>query len=97
MLGEPVLKRHARITQDDATVRFLVIAPERTELVRHKLERSPVLRETFERDNWHILKWNHLRTFLAGESPTLEGLEPYLGLDPVVERSGEQLDLFGGA
>jgi hypothetical protein len=97
MLGEPVLKRHARITQDDATVRFLVIAPERTELVRHKLERSPVLRETFERDNWHILKWNHLRTFLGGESPTLEGLEPYLGLDPVVERSGEQLDLFGGA
>ncbi len=95
MLGDAVLKRHARIPQDDATVRFLVIAPERTELVRHKLDRSPVLREAFERQNWHVLKWNHLRTFLAGESPSLDGLEPFLGLDPAVERSGEQLGLFG--
>lgn len=94
MLGEPVLKRHARIPQNDATVRFLVIAPERTELVRHKLERSPVLREAFERDNWHVLKWNHLRAFLGAEQPSLDGLEPYLGLDPLVERSGEQLGLF---
>jgi hypothetical protein len=94
MLGEPILKRHARIPQTDATVRFLVIAPERTELVRHKLERSPVLREAFERDNWHVLKWNHLRTFLAADAPSLDGLEPYLGLDPLVERSGEQLGLF---
>jgi hypothetical protein len=94
MLGEPVLKRHARIPGDDATVRFLVIAPERTELVRHKLERSPVLHEAFERDNWHVLKWNHLRTFLAADAPSLDGLEPFLGLDPAVERSSEQLDLF---
>jgi hypothetical protein len=95
MLGEPILKRHARIPQDDLTVRFLVIAPERTELVRHKLDRSPVLREAFERDNWHVLKWNHLRAFLARDDASLDGLEPYLGLDPVVERSGEQLGLFG--
>jgi hypothetical protein len=95
MLGEPILKRHARIPQTDATVRFLVIAPERTELVRHKLERSPVLREAFERDNWHVLKWNHLRAFLGADQPSLDGLEPYLGLDPLVERSGEQLGLFG--
>ena len=95
MLGEPILRRHARIPQDDGTVRFLVVAPERTELVRHKIERSPLLREAIERDNWHVLKWNHLRAFLAREEPTLDGLEPYLGLDPVVERTGEQLDLFG--
>ena len=96
MLAEPVLRRHARIPQDDGTVRFLVIAPERTELVRHKLERSPLLREAFERDNWHILKWNHLRAFFARDEPTLDTLEPYLGLDPLIERSGEQLGLFGG-
>jgi hypothetical protein len=95
MLGEPILKRHARIPGDEHTVRFLVIAPERTELVRHKLERSPVLREAFERDNWHVLKWNHLRTFLAAETPSLDGLEPFLGLDPTAERTGEQLGLFG--
>jgi hypothetical protein len=96
MLGEPILRRHARIPQEDGTVRFLVIAPERTELVRHKIERSPLLREAFERDNWHVLKWNHLRAFLGRDEPSLEALEPYLGLDPVAERSGEQLGLFGG-
>jgi hypothetical protein len=95
MLGEPLLRRHARIPQADGTVRFLVVAPERTELVRHKLERSPLLREAFDRDNWHVLKWNHLRSFLARDEVSLDALEPYLGLDPLVERSGEQLGLFG--
>jgi hypothetical protein len=94
MLGEPILRRHARIPQEEGTVRFLVIAPERTELVRHKLERSPLLREAFERDNWHIVKWNHLRTFLERDELSLDALEPFLGLDPIAERSGEQLDLF---
>ncbi len=95
MLGEVILRRHARIPQDDGMVRFLVIAPERTELVRHKLERSPLLREAMERDNWHILKWNHLASFLARDDLSLDLMEPYLGLDPIVERSGEQLGLFG--
>ena len=94
MLGEPILRRHARIPQEEGTVRFLVIAPERTELVRHKLERSPLLREAFDRDNWHVIKWNHLRTFLDRDELSLDALEPFLGLDPLVERSSEQLDLF---
>ena len=34
---------------DDRLVRFLVVAPERTDLVRHKLERSPLLRAAMER------------------------------------------------
>jgi hypothetical protein len=95
MLGDPVLRRHPRIPQEEGTVRFLVIAPERTELVRHKLERSPLLREAFDRDNWHVIKWNHLRSFLGRDEIDLDALEPYLGLDPLVERSGEQLGLFG--
>jgi hypothetical protein len=95
MLGEPILRRHARIPQEEGTVRFLVVAPERTELVRHKLERSPLLRAAFERDNWHVIKWNHLRTFLERDELSLDALEPFLGLDPPAERSGEQLDLFG--
>jgi hypothetical protein len=41
------------------------------------------------------VKWNHLRTFLASETLELSALEPYLGLDPRVERTGEQLGLFG--
>ncbi len=96
MLGEPMLRRHPKIPTEESVVRFLVVAPERTELIRHKLDRSPLLREAAERDNWHILKWNHLRTFLGRDPLDLGDLEPYLGLDPVVERSGEQTTLFEG-
>jgi hypothetical protein len=96
MLGEAMLRRHPRIPTEESLVRFLVVAPERTELVRHKLDRSPLLREALERDNWHILKWNHLRSFLGRDSLELADLEPYIGLDPVVERSGEQMPLFEG-
>ena len=48
MLGEPLLRKHARIAPDDRIVRFLVIPPERTELVRYKLARSPLLRAAIE-------------------------------------------------
>jgi hypothetical protein len=96
MLGEPLLRRHARIPPDDAIVRFLVIAPERTELVRYKLERAPLLREALDAGNWHIIKSTHLRAFLAREPLDLADLEPYLGLDPVLERTAVQMPLFGG-
>ena len=96
MLGEPVLRKHARIPADDGLIRFLVIAPERTELVRYKLARSPLLRAALDAGTWHIVKANHLRTFLARDPLDLADLEPYLGLDPMVERSAEQMALFGG-
>ena len=96
MLAEPLLRRHARIPPDESLIRFLVIAPERAELVRYKLERSPLLRAALEESNWHIVKADQLRSFLARDPLDLADLEPYLGLDPLVERSGEQLPLFGG-
>jgi hypothetical protein len=96
MLGEPLLRRHARIPPDDSLVRFLVVAPERTDLVQHKLERSPLLREAVARDNWHIIKWNNIGAFLRRDPLDLGDLEPYIGLDPLVERSGEQMPLFDG-
>ena len=96
MLGEPLLRRHARIGNDERFVRLLVIAPERTDLVRHKLDRSPLLRSAMDEQGWNIIKWDHLRTFLDAERPDLADLEPLLGLDPIVERGGEQMHLFGG-
>ena len=96
MLGEPLLRRHARIPPDESLIRFLVIAPERTELVRYKLDRSPLLRAALDTGTWHIIKSDHLRTFLARDPLDLADLEPYLGLDPEVERTGEQMPLFGG-
>jgi len=95
MLGEPILRRHARIPGDDSLVRFLVIAPERTELVRFKLARSVLLRTAMDEGNWHVIKSNHLRTFLAQDPLGLDELEPFLGLDPSIERTDEQMALFG--
>jgi len=96
MIGDPLLRKHARIAPDDRLVRFLVIPPERTELVRYKLARSPLLRAALAEGSWHILKSTHLRRFLAADVPDLADLEPFLGLDPAIERSSEQLPLFGG-
>ncbi len=94
MLGETLLRRHARIPTTDQVVRFLVVAPERTELLREKLARSPLLRRAMEQGNWHILKWDQLRALVARETVTLPDLEPALGLDPDVDRGGEQMPLF---
>ena len=95
MLGEPVLRRGAAIPAGDTVVRFLVIPSARTDLVRLKLARSPLLRDRLEQDNWHIIKAEHLRHFVARATPDLGDLAPLLGLDPPIERSGEQLPLFG--
>jgi hypothetical protein len=94
MLGEPLLKRGARIMDEPHLVRILVVLPERVDLIRFKLDRSPLLRRALERDNWHILKADHLRSLIAQEGADLERLAPYLGLDPEIERGGEQLPLF---
>ena len=95
ILSDAVLRRHVRIGDDDRLVRFLVVAPERTDLVRYKLERSPLLRAAMTDGGWNVIKWDHLRTWLAAERPDLDELEPLLGLDPLVERSGEQMPMFG--
>jgi hypothetical protein len=94
MLSDTVLRRHARIPQDERLVRFLVVLPERAELVRHKLERSPLLREGLETGAWHLVKANHVRDWVARDQVGLADLEPLLGLDPAIERTGDQLSLF---
>ena len=94
MLGDVLLRRHARIPPDDQMVRFLAIPPERRELARYKLESSPVLREAMEAANWHLVLWPNLVAWLAREPLRLADIEPYLGLEPAIERRAEQLGLF---
>ena len=94
MLGEPLLRRGPQIRTDDNVVRFLVLPSERSELARFKLDRSPLLRQAVQLDNWHFLKHNHVRRLVAEDEASLEQLAPYLGLDPDVEILGEQLSLF---
>ena len=93
MLGEPLLRRGPQIPTDDHIVRFVVLLPERTELARFKLDRSPLLRQAVHLDNWHFLKANHLEALVSEEEPSLERFAPFLGLDPDVEILGEQLPL----
>ena len=94
MLGDVLLRRHARIPPDDRIVRFLVLAHERRELARHKLEASPLLRKAMEASNWHVILWPHLRAWLERDPLDLADLEPFLGLEPAIERQAEQLALF---
>jgi hypothetical protein len=94
MLTDALLRRGARIPADETVVRFLVIPAERTELVRFKLARSPLLRRALDEHNWHILKSDHLRQLLGREEAGLDQLAPVLGLDPEIERQAEQLPLF---
>ena len=96
MLGEPVLRRGRSIAPDDRIVRFLVTVPERSELVRAKLSHAPVLRRAMDEGNWHIVRLDSLQRFAALTAPSLEDLQPYLGLDPDADRPGDQLPLFDG-
>jgi hypothetical protein len=96
MLGEPVLRRGRGIAPDDRIVRFLVTVPERSELLRAKLRHAPVLRRAMDDGNWHILRLDALRRFAALPAPSLEDLQPYVGLDPASDGPGDQLPLFEG-
>ncbi|MDQ4035656.1 MAG: hypothetical protein M3153_06970 [Chloroflexota bacterium] len=95
MVGEAILRRGREIPLGKDQARFLVIPAERAELLRLKIRRSPWLRDELQRQNWHILKWQHLRTLVDREGARMEWLEPVLGLDPLIERGGEQLTMFG--
>lgn len=95
MVGDAVLRRGREIPVTEQQARFLVIPAERAELLRLKLERSPWLRAEVERQNWHVLKWQHLETLAGRSTARMEWLEPVLGLDPLIERGGEQLTMFG--
>jgi hypothetical protein len=46
--------------------------------------------------NWHILRLDALRRFAALPAPSLEDLQPYVGLDPASDGPGDQLPLFEG-
>jgi hypothetical protein len=94
MLGEPLLRRHSRIPPDEKLIRFLVIAAERTELIRYKLTQSALLRQSLAGGNWHIIKSEHLRALAERDDFSLGDLEPYLGLDPPIEGHAEQMALF---
>lgn len=95
-LDEPVMRRGPRIETNDNLVRFLVVPDERTELLRLRLERSPVLRRRLVADNWHILKWGHVDRLHASPRADLAALSPLLGLDPDIERGEDQMAMFRG-
>ena len=99
MLGEPVLRRGARIPTSDTVVRFLVIPPSATDLVRLKLDRSPLLRGRLEQDNWHILKADHLRRLVARDDAGLERPRAAAGPRPAhrtTRRAAAAVRLTGG-
>jgi len=90
--AEADMQRHFRVSPP--SVHQMVLTLERAGLIRHKLDASPVLRTALEAGNWHLVLWPYLRAWLERDPLELDGLEPFLGLEPAVERRGEQLGLF---
>ena len=91
----PLLRRGPRIPADDTVVRFLVIPPERTELVRFKLAPFATARQGARRAE---LAYPQVGPPAPAGRPRRGGprqLGPLLGLDPEIEREAEQLALFG--
>ena len=56
--------------------------------------KDDILGRVLAAGNWHVVLWPHLRAWLEREPLDLGALEPYLGLDPAIERQAEQLGLF---
>ena len=96
MLGEPLLAPPRRIPPDDDLVRFLVVAPERTELLRHKLERRRSCATAMESGNWHILKCEPPPRLARARGTAARRPRAVPRARPAVERRGEQMPLFEG-
>lgn len=96
MLWEPLIQRHRRIPGDERTVRFLVVLPERVDLVAAKLDRGPLLRRALREGNWHVLRGDRLERLAGLPSVSLADLEPHLGLHPADDQGGIQIPLFAG-
>ncbi|HET8570005.1 MAG TPA: hypothetical protein VFM93_13580 [Candidatus Limnocylindria bacterium] len=79
------------IPDDDRVFRFLAVADARQPLLAWKLERSPDVAEAIRRRGWRLVKWAPLARFAGDPAAGLADLEPVLGLEPAVERSGQQL------
>jgi hypothetical protein len=94
-LDEPLRRRGPRIDTTESLVRFLVVPDERTELIRLRLARSPLLRERLRADNWHILRWSNVRRLFESGRSDLAALSPFIGLDPTVDRGDDQIPMFG--
>ena len=94
-LDEPLRRRGPRIETTDSIVRFLVVPDERSELIRLRLARSPLLRDRMRADNWHILKWTNVRRLYESGRSDLAALSPFVGLDPPVDRGDDQMPMFG--
>ena len=93
MLGDVLLRRHARIPPDDRIVRFLVLP----RAARARAPQARGLADPARRDGGVELAHDPVAAppGLAGPRPARpRGLEPYLGLDPPIERRAEQLGLF---
>ena len=97
MLGEPLLRRHARIGDGRAA---RPVPRRRPRADRARPPQARALAAPAGRDGRAAAGTSSSGTTSGRSSPPsapdLDDLEPLLGLDPVVERGGEQMPLFGG-
>jgi hypothetical protein len=91
MLGESVLRRGSRA---GGLQRFLVVAPERAELLQLKIERNAALRRRLAEDTWLFVRFDALSELAKREILTEEDLAHSTGLQRLAPPEGVQLALF---
>ncbi len=74
--------------------RVVVIPGGRAGLVQYKLGRNPRLRAAVEQGGWLFLKFRHVRRLLAEQILDRNAILTTLGLDPISEKSSDQLRLL---
>jgi hypothetical protein len=91
MLSESILHR-ASVGGD--LKRYLVVPPERENLVNAKLDRMPLLRHQWTQGGWDVIRFDMLRQVARLEEPVLQDLERAGGWKHEAEAEGLQLTLL---
>ncbi len=91
MLGESVL-RGGNGAQGIA--RFLVVPPERADLLVAKKDTHPLLQIRLGESGWQFLRFDALRNLASRSAPTLDDVQRIAGLRAPADRQGLQLKLL---
>ncbi|MBS1251181.1 MAG: hypothetical protein MAG451_00211 [Anaerolineales bacterium] len=73
---------------------YLILPDRLVNLVRVKLLRNPLWRQTLAEGGWQLVKVRHLMALTNAEAVDRQDFKKILGLDPIIEQAEAQIPLF---
>lgn len=73
---------------------YFVLPEARSDLIRFKLQRSPLLQRALAQGGWDFIKYRHLRRLAQAPELDRHDLKKIVGLEPIIEKPEAQLPLF---